>query len=67
MIVKITCSCNANFEIKHGSIHPKTIACPNCGTILPYGASEDLLTALDSLEQLESKLEDAGYKCSVSE
>lgn len=68
MIVKITCSCNASFEIKNSVRHPKEICCPNCGSILPHNASQDLFNMLDSLSLLESKLEDSCYDiCFTSE
>lgn len=61
MIVKITCACNATFEIKNGSKHPNIVVCPNCGRSLPDNASQDLLNALDSFALFESKLDNSGY------
>lgn len=69
MLVKITCACNATFEIRStGSRHPKTICCPNCGCELPDNSSTDLYTALKSFELFESKLENTGhYEVHLSE
>lgn len=60
MLVKITCACSASFEIKDGSRHPKTIACPNCGRVLPNDASQNLYDALASFSLFEAKLDDSG-------
>lgn len=61
MKVKITCNCNASFEINGGGRHPKEIRCPNCGSTLPDNASQDLFSMLDSFLSLESKLEKSAY------
>lgn len=61
MKVKITCNCNASFEIKDGNKHPEEICCPNCGNILPDDASQDLLSMLNSFSLLKSKLEESSY------
>lgn len=67
MIVKITCACNATFEIKDGSRHPKIITCPNCGRSLPDNASNDLLAALEAFSIFDAKLSDSGlYEISIS-
>ncbi len=66
MKVKITCTCKATFEIKNGSMHPKEISCPNCGTPLPDGAYADLLSAVSSFEIFESKLEAASERYGIS-
>ncbi len=65
MLVKITCTCKASFEIKAGSAHPSEICCPNCGQALPSNATRDLLSALSSLEIFESKLEENSNHYSV--
>lgn len=69
MVVKITCACNATFEIRSsGSRHPKSIHCPNCGRELPDNSSADLFTALDSFEVFQSKVENSGlYDVQISE
>ncbi len=56
MKVKITCTCRAAFVIKSSSRHPSEISCPNCGQVLPFDASSDLLKMLDAFEVLEAKL-----------
>lgn len=66
MIIKITCTCNATFEIKNGSMHPSEICCPNCGQALPSNASADLLKALDALETFDAKLDGENYNASYS-
>ena len=55
MIVKISCACNASFEVRPGARHPKTINCPNCGRPLPENASSDLLSALEFFETFDTK------------
>lgn len=69
MIVKITCACNATFEIKSsGSRHPKSVHCPNCGRELPDNSSDDLFKSLDSFETFKSKVENSGhYEVKISE
>ena len=66
MKITITCTCAASFEIKNGSIHPKEICCPNCGEPLPDNATEDILTALQSLDIFESKLAKASNHYGIS-
>ncbi len=60
MIVKITCACNATFEIKDGTKHPNIVICPNCGRSLPDNATNDLFTALNSFSLFEAKLNNIG-------
>lgn len=66
MVVKITCACNATFEIKDGVRHPATITCPNCGRPLPDNATNDLFTALNSFSLFEAKLDNGLYEIEFS-
>lgn len=61
MTVKIKCTCRATFEIRDGSLHPKVVACPNCGKSLPDNASQDLFASMSSFALFETKLENEGY------
>lgn len=56
MNVKITCPCNASFEIKECSKCPPEISCPNCGQILPLNASLDLFKMFESFNLFKDKL-----------
>ena len=58
MKIRITCRCNAEFDILFGNRNKNEIACPSCGHPLPNGASEDLRAMMKSFSLVESKLDE---------
>jgi uncharacterized protein YbaR (Trm112 family) len=71
MLITITCKCNAKFEIKDGIPHrsDQVFACPNCGSSLPSGASESILSMMESYSDLYANLmdEDERYDIGIYE
>ncbi len=63
MVVEITCTCGAKFELKRNTRNKNDIACPSCGRVLPNDASKDLRSAFDAFDLFRTKLQHSDNNC----
>lgn len=61
MKVKITCRCNASFELQSSGANKSDYICPSCGRTLPNDSSKTLHEMFAAYEMFEAKLKDSNF------